>query len=83
MPTHWLLFNLKLSNGRVFSGGQLVGVPLISIGRSNEITWGCTTARPDTSDIWEEKLNEDETEYFVDGEWRKLDIYEEVIKIKG
>jgi len=33
--------------------------------------------------VWQEKLNEDETEYFVDGEWRKLDIIEEVIKIKG
>lgn len=83
LPTHWLLYNLKLPSGKILSGAQLAGLPLIAIGRSNDITWGCTTARADTADLWQEKLNEDETEYFVDGTWRKFNVIEEVIKIKG
>ena len=45
--------------------------------------WGATTSRVDTADLWQEKLNEDETEYFVDGQWRKLEIIEERIAVKG
>lgn len=47
---------------------------MIGIGRTDTISWALTTPRVDTADVWKEKLNEDETEYFVDGEWRKLDI---------
>lgn len=70
IPTHWLLYNLEFTDGKILSGAQLAGVPAIGIGRSNNITWACTTSRVDTSDVWQEKLNEDETEYYVDGEWR-------------
>lgn len=83
IPGHWLLFNLEFSDGKIFSGAQLAGAPALGIGRSNDIAWSCTTSRADTSDLWQEKLNEDETEYFVDGEWRKLEIVEETMKIKG
>lgn len=55
---------------------------MIAIGRNNDITWGFTTSRVDTSDLWQEKLNEDETEYLLDGQWRKLEILTENIKIK-
>jgi len=47
------------------------------------MTWGLTAAIVDNSDLWEEQLNEDETQYFVDGKWRDLKIIEEVIKVKG
>ena len=50
------------------------------VGRSDHLTWGFTASRADTSDLWEETLSEDGTEYLVDGEWRKLEISETVIK---
>ena len=83
IPNHWILYNLEFDDGRIISGAQLAGLPAVAIGRSNNIAWACTTARTDTADVWQEKLNEDETEYFVDNEWRKLKIIEETIKIKG
>jgi len=83
LPTHWLLYNLRFPDGRIVSGAQLAGVPGIGIGRSNNIAWGCTTSRVDTADLWQEKLSEDGTKYNVDGEWRKLDVIQEVIKVKG
>jgi acyl-homoserine lactone acylase PvdQ len=33
--------------------------------------------------MWQETLNEAETHYFVDGEWRQLKILSEEIKVKG
>ena len=53
------------------------------MGRSAHITWGNTAAHIDTGDVWQERVSEDEREYFVDGEWRKLATVEEVIKVQG
>ena len=65
------------------SGGQIAGVPVVGVGRTNEMAWGLTTARVDTSDLWQEKLNDEKTKYFVDGEWRDLEIIREQIEVKG
>ena len=53
------------------------------MGRSNNIAWGLTAALIDNSDLWEEEINEAGTHYYVDGEWRQLQILNEVIKVKG
>jgi len=68
---------------KYLSGGSLVGIPGITMGRSKHLTWGMTAAVVDNSDLWEEELNEEGTHYLVDGEWRKLEIIDEVIKVKG
>ena len=53
------------------------------MGRSRNMTWGLTASINDNSDLWEEQLNQEETQYFVDGKWRDLKIIEETIKVKG
>ena len=75
-----MLASFKFNDGRVLSGSMIPGWPLVLIGRSNHLAWGFTASRADTSDLWEETLSEDGTEYLVDGEWRKLEITEQVIK---
>lgn len=75
IPCAWQLYVLELvpskstktkESGRIVSGGQTPGAPVISIGRTNDLAWAFTTSRVDTSDLWQEKLNEDETQYFLD-----------------
>lgn len=83
IPSAWLLYHLELPDGRIFSGAQLPGMPALGIGRSNDLVFGATTSRVDTSDLWKEKLNEDESAYLVDGEWRELKVITETIKVKG
>lgn len=83
IPSAWLLYSLEWPDGKVLSGAQIPGYPMIAIGRNNDVTWGFTTSRVDTSDLWQEKLNEEETEYLLDGQWRKLETLTENIKIKG
>jgi len=75
-----MLTSQEWSDGRVLSGSTIPGWPTVLIGKSNHITWGFTAARADSSDLWEETLNEDGTKYYVDGEWRDLEISETVIK---
>ena len=58
-------------------------MPGIGMGRSKDLAWGLTAAIVDNSDLWEEELNEAGTHYKVDGQWRELEIIEEVIKVKG
>lgn len=58
------------------------GIPLIGIGKGKQISFGQTTPRTDTSDLWQEKLDEQGLKYYVDGEWKELNIVEETIKVK-
>lgn len=84
LPCTWLMANLHdTKSGRNISGIMLPGTTLIAMGRTDDISFSGTVSRVDTSDLWQEKLNEDETEYFVDNTWRKLEVRTEVIKVKG
>ena len=47
------------------------------------MTWGLTAAIVDNSDLWLEELNEAGTHFKLDGEWKKLEVIDEVIKVKG
>ena len=66
IPAFWQLHEL-IWNDRYVSGASLIGMPGIAMGRSEYMSWGLTAAIIDNTDLWEEKLNDDETQYFVDG----------------
>ena len=83
IPSFWQLYHCEFSNGQVVSGISMAGVPGIAMGRTNNIAWSFTTARADTSDLWQETISADEKQYLVDGEWRDLEFINELIKVKG
>lgn len=64
-------------------GGTIPGAFFIHFGRGKHLSWGPVSPNADASDLWQETLNDDKTQYFVDGEWRDLQIREEIIKVKG
>jgi len=65
------------------TGASVPGCPYIYVGRNERVAWTVTAALADISDLWQEKLNDDETKHFVDGEWRDLlDVQTEIIKVK-
>lgn len=65
------------------SGVSILGVPLPSLGHSRYCSVAMTTGGPDTSDIFEEELNPDNTrQYRHDGRWRDLETREVTINIK-
>ena len=62
IPCAWQLYILEFTptksttkskeSGRIVSGAQTPGAPVIAIGRTNDIVWAFTTSRVDTSDLW-------------------------------
>jgi len=47
------------------------------------LSWGITAPLADSSDLWQEQLSEDESQYLLDGEWKDLKIDSEPIVVKG
>lgn len=82
IPAIWQLMEVSFAEKSVI-GASLPGIPFIGIGASNRISWGITAPLSDSADLWQETLNEDESQYFVDGEWRDLQVESEPIVVKG
>jgi penicillin amidase len=81
-PPWWYEIRLKSDNFN-FGGYGLYGFPLPVIGHNEYIGWGFTNVMTDDMDFYIESLNEDQTQYYVDGEWRDLLIEEEEITLKS
>ena len=67
---------------RFVAGAQIIGVPCVVSGRNNFISWSLTTSVSDTTDLWDEEINDDGTQYKVDGEWRSISKIIEKIYVK-
>jgi acyl-homoserine lactone acylase PvdQ len=66
------------------SGFTLAGVPSIGLGHNADVAWAMTTGGPDTADVYELKLKEDDpTKYLYDDQWRTLTQRRVTIEIKG
>jgi len=66
------------------NGFFIVGSPLVGLGHNSHVGWAMTTGGPDTSDVYQLKLNpEMPLEYEYDGEWKKAEIILHDIEVKG
>ncbi len=66
------------------NGYFLVGSPLMALGHSANVAWACTTGGPDTSDVYELKLNPaNPMQYEYDGEWLDAEVGTISVKVKG
>jgi penicillin G amidase len=77
IPAMWHMQTMKSKiDGKPIKlmGASLPGLPFILMGRSEHLQYGVTASHSDVSDLYREKLNENETQYLVDGVWRDLEI---------
>ena len=81
-PPHFQLVELSFGDNFV-SGMSVPGVMGVIMGRTKHFAFGGTTSYIDNTDIWLEKVNEDLTKYFVDGEWKDIIRRTDRIKVKG
>jgi penicillin amidase len=81
-PPWWYEIRLKSDNYN-FGGYGLYGFPLPVIGHNDHIGWGFTNVMTDDMDFYIETLNEDKTQYILDGAWKDLKIEQEVINLKS
>lgn len=66
------------------SGFHLIGSPLMGIGHTNRIGLALTTGGPDTSDVYEIKIQQGIIpKYKYDGEWKTMRLEMFAIPVKG
>jgi acyl-homoserine lactone acylase PvdQ len=66
------------------SGVTLAGYPAIGLGHNADVAWAMTTGGPDTADVYELTLNEENpAQYRYDGQWRSLKSRQVTLGIKG
>ena len=84
MPSIW--YENGLHGGRFdVVGFSFPGVPMVIIGHNDRIAWGVTDLGPDVQDLYIEKLDDPShpAKYEFMGEWKDLEVVEEVIEVKG
>ena len=83
LPPIWYEVHLTAPVWNV-KGFALPGAPLVVAGHNNRIAWGFTNNGADVLDLYIETFNPDNPdEYKVNAQWKKADVYDEVIKVKG
>ena len=81
-PSPWYLTHITAPNFNV-AGGTLPGIPVIIIGRNQDIAWGVTNTGPDVQDLFIEKISLlDPNSYLTPEGESKFAIRKEIIRIK-
>ncbi len=83
IPPIWYEAHLTAPGWNV-KGFTLPGGPLVVIGHNDRIAWGFTNNGADVEDLYSETFNPSNSgEYRVKGEWKKAEIVDETIQVKG
>ena len=83
LPPIWYESHLT-APGYNTKGFTLPGGPLVVIGHNEHIAWGFTNNGADVQDLYIETVNPtNPDEYRVKGEWKKAEIDDETIHVKG
>jgi penicillin amidase len=83
IPPIWYEVHVTAPGWNV-KGITFPGAPLVIIGHNDRIAWGFTNNGADVLDLYIETFNPvNPDEYRVNGKWKKADVYDEVIKVKG
>jgi acyl-homoserine lactone acylase PvdQ len=80
----WLLHECHLHGGDLHVYGfSIPGLPYISLGHNEHVSWASTAGGPDLVDVYELTLNpEDLMQYLYDGAWRVMDRETVTIRVK-
>ncbi len=83
LPSLWYEMQISTPAFNVY-GVSLAGAPNILIGFNENCAWGLTNAERDVKDYYEVKFRDSTMqEYWFNGEWRKAQMRDEIIKIRN
>ncbi len=83
IPPIWYEVHLTAPGWNV-KGFTLPGAPMVVAGHNDRIAWGFTNNGADVMDLYIEIFNPaNPDEYRVNGTWRKADVFDDVIHVKG
>jgi penicillin amidase len=81
IPSTWYLAHIFTPEVSVY-GSCAIGSPILTIGRTKDLTWGVTAIKSDDLDFYVEKL-ENSSHYYFGEELFEFLTFEEIIEIKG
>lgn len=81
-PGIWYQMHQVAEGSVNVTGLVLPGQPFVICGHNGSVAWGMTNVAVDDLDFYAETLNEDSTQYLLDGQWKDLVIQEELIHTK-
>lgn len=82
-PSRWYAIHLS-GAGLEVAGVSIPGLPIVIIGRNQNIAWGLTNGMIDDADFYVEKIDSIHLDrYLYNGAWRELKVFEEEIIVRG
>lgn len=81
-PAVWYESHIEVE-GFSFYGNFLPGIPFALVGHNKKIAWGLTMFENDDADLYYETIDSLKNQYYFDGNWKDLTLFDEEIKIKG
>lgn len=82
LPSIWYETQLNNGNSNVY-GVTIPGVPMIVIGFNEDVAWGLTYTVSDPIDFTKMVLNQEKTQYQLDGKWENALTVTDTIIVKG
>ncbi|MFZ5940984.1 MAG: penicillin acylase family protein [Bacteroidota bacterium] len=83
-PGVWYQMHQVIDGELNVTGVVLPGQPMVVCGHNEDIAWGMTNVMLDDMDFYVETINPaDSNQYLLDGEWKNMEVREEVINVKG
>ncbi len=83
LPSLWYEMQITTPNYSTY-GVSFPGAPSVIIGFNDSIAWGVTNSGRDVKDYYEVHFRDNTMqEYKYNGVWKKAEIREEIIKVKG
>lgn len=84
LPGIWYQIHQVVEGSLNVTGVAIPGEPLVVAGHNEDIAWGMTNLYVDDIDLFLEKTNpEDSLQYFLDGDWKTMEVRKELIPVKG
>ena len=80
MPGIWYQVALELE-GRTCRGASIPGLAGILLGQNDDVAFAFTNVMADVEDLFVERIRDEHYEF--QGEWRPLEIVEELIAVRG
>jgi acyl-homoserine-lactone acylase len=78
----WYELVVHSEEGWDFAGATFPGSPYPFLGHNKTLGWTNTVNRPDLIDVYKLELNDDKTQYKLDGKWRDLEARQVWLKVK-
>jgi penicillin G amidase len=80
LPTTWHISHQEFPDGSFIVGGMVPVVPLYAVFSTDNITSGITQLFADSSDLYEEKIQNNT--YLFHGDYLRMELKEEIIKVR-